>query len=171
MNEYKLMNKNAFLGLFRALLVLLILLFTTWMPDTPRPVYAALCSGADCTGLNPNTMQCANIYQGNYKNITNGYVEGRYSTDCDAEWARNTNKSTSSMYVAVSQCHGGSNYDYCSENVSSPQKIAYNQVVYTAMRGPRALNNEVACGSVSSSGPIAVPINYYTGSPYCTGVY
>jgi hypothetical protein len=31
MNEYKLMNKNVFLGLFRALLVLLILLFIYYM--------------------------------------------------------------------------------------------------------------------------------------------
>jgi len=129
------------------------------------PVHAANlmadCSGSGCHGLNPQTMGCGNDARtGESKSFTGGYVEHRYSVECDAEWARASNQGSSIQYVAASIRYGGSNYDY-SLSVSSQSRIGVGQTVYTAMLGPRTFSR--VCGRVNPTvGPIPTPVPLWT---------
>ncbi len=135
------------------------------------PVHAANltadCSGSGCHGLNPQTMGCGNDAQsGEYQYFIDGFVEHRYSVECDAEWARASNQGSSIQYVAASIRYGGSNYDY-SLSVSSPSRIGIGQTVYTAMLGPRTFSR--VCGRVNPTvGPISTPLPLST--VFCSSV-
>lgn len=129
------------------------------------PVHAvnlrAACSGSGCHGLNPQTRGCGNDAQsGEYKFFIDGYVEHRFSQECDAEWAQASNQVSSIQYVAASIRYGGSNYGH-SLSVSSPSRIGIGQTVYTAMLGPRTFSR--ACGRVNATvGPIPTPVPLWT---------
>lgn len=127
----------------------------------------AACSGSGCFGLDPQTMGCGNDARtGEYKYFTDGYVEHRYSQECDAEWARAFNQGSSIQYVAASLRYGGSNYGY-SLSVSSPYRIGIGQSVYTAMLAPRTFSR--VCGMVNATvGPISTPVPLW--NDICSGV-
>ena len=148
---------------------LMFMLFTCCLITLPVNAanLLAACSGSGCFGLNPQTMGCGNDARtGEYKYFTDGYVEHRYSQECEAEWARASNQGSSIQYVAASIRYGGSNYDY-SLSVSSPSRIGIGQTVYTAMLGPRTFSR--VCGRVNPTvGPIPTPIPL--GSTFCSSV-
>ena len=107
------------------LLMLVSILFSFFGIKT---TLAASCYGESCEGLNPNTMGCSAITSA-YKYVDNnaGYVEIRESSDCNAKWARTTNKYNGYLYIASTLYYGGSNYDYA-KHVYSPATVPQNSV-------------------------------------------
>lgn len=87
----------------------------------PSHVMAATCSGSGCNGRSPHITGCdasgyvstkasANIMNGG---TVVGLVELRYSSLCGTIWARTTNKSGGSSWVASGILRSdGNSYDY-----------------------------------------------------------
>lgn len=151
------------------ILIALTLIFT-WLGIRSIPASAAgLCKNVTCEGLNPVTMGCPATGSGAVKVLPDGasFVETRKSTsaNCDSKWARTTNQSGGSRYAAASLRYGCANYCY-NQSVSSPGTIFNGNVVYTPMHAYAATPTR-SCGSVSVSGPIAVPIG--VSNTFCTG--
>ena len=154
----------------RIVRVLLTLTFVfTWLGFQSMPAFAASCYNVTCEGLNPSTMGCTAVTSGSVKILSDGgnnqsYVETRKSTDCDAKWARTTNKSGAYRYAAASLRYGCTNYCY-NQSVRSPGTIANLTTVYTPMHAYAATPTR-SCGAVSVSGPIAIPLGISSSS--CT---
>lgn len=154
---------------YARVLIALTLIFT-WLGVRSTPAFAAgSCKNVTCEGLNPNTMGCPATRSGSVKVLPDGlsFVETRKSgtADCDAKWARTTNKSGGSRYAAASLRYGCANYCY-NQSVSSPGTISNGSVVYTPMHAYAATPTR-SCGDVATSGPIPVPIGI--SSTFCTG--
>lgn len=142
-------------------IVVTIGIFTTLVLFTST-VHAASCQGSTCYGYDPNTMGCgtdANTH--NYRNITYGRMDIRYSDACFAEWERTVNTSGSYKYGEGSIRWGYIDYSSGWFTVSSPSSFASGSSVYTAMYAidyyypiyPASLS----CGSLATSGPIYSP--------------
>lgn len=151
-------------------ILLILTLVFTGLGLRPNSVSAAgLCQNLTCEDLNPFTMQCPATTSGSVKILPDGSstVETRKSAiaDCDAKWARTFNLSGAARYAAASLRHGCANYCY-DESVTSPGTISSGASVYTPMHAYEATPTR-SCGSVSTSGPISVPIGI--SGTFCTG--
>ena len=136
------------------------------IPTTADEVSAAGCSGSSCNGYNPNSMGCdGDAYTSFSKSITNGTVQNRVSSTCEAAWARTINQSGSYKYAAATIRYGGTNYVY-SYSVRSSSAIANGAVVYTVMVAPESTIPTRSCGKVNTSGPISIPLSL--SETYCT---
>ncbi len=154
---------------------LLGLILTGLLGAFPDNVFAA-CSGNGCNGKDANTEGCTGI--STRKEVRpptllappgNGYgaVQLRYSTSCNAKWARTVNMSTSTAFAAATSWWPPyaypANLQY---SKSSAAYIAIGDTSYARMLGPSYPVQ--ACGKVSwGLTPIAVPITQ-SSSPYCT---
>lgn len=156
---------------FRLINVLLVLtLAFTWLGFRANSAIAAgNCKNVTCEGLNPFTMNCPAVTAGTVKVLPDGIstVETRVSgtADCDAKWAKTRNLSGANRYAAATLRYGCANYCY-SQNVSSPGTIASGSSVYTPMHAYASTPTR-SCGSVSTVGPLSVPIGLSNTS--CTG--
>lgn len=148
------------------LLCAILFLSGTMIPVTWSPVSAAGCYGSTCTGLNPNTMGCDAdaTTAGSYTYSGGNKVENRQSVACDAEWERTTNLSGGYRYAAGSIRYGP-DFAY-HQSISSPGMIAHGQKVYTPMKGPDSSTLTLACGKLSTSGVIPLPVTSNCVGPY-----
>lgn len=113
------------------------------------------CGGSgqpSCDNQNPNSMQCTatNSADPNPKYNGSAKIERRVSNDCNANWTRVTNTSSTAYYVGASIRFGGSNYDY-HRSMPSGGKIGNGQYVYTYTVSPRPPT--IACGQLTSTTP------------------
>lgn len=114
--------------------LLFALTFVAALLSPVMNVQAASCQGETCHGYDPNTMGCgSDAATHNYKTITYGRVDIRYSDACYAEWERTYNSSGSYKYGEGSIRWGGSDYSSGWFTVSSPGSFASGSSVYTAM--------------------------------------
>ena len=86
------------------------------------------------------------------------------SLDCNAKWARTTNKYNGYLYIASTLYYGGSNYDYA-KHVYSPATVPQNSGVYTSMHA-LASTPSLGCGRSAAYGPYTSYV--YKTSYYCT---
>jgi hypothetical protein len=136
------------------------------LPFSWSPALAVGCYGSTCTGLNPNSMGCDAdaTTAGGYTYSGGNRVENRQSNACDAEWERTRNWSGGYRYAAGSIRYGP-DFAY-HQSVSSPGMIADRQQVYTPMKGPDSSTLTLACGKLSTSGVIPVPVTSNCIGPY-----
>lgn len=116
----------------------------------PATVFALSCNGDGCLGRDPNTYGCSGITQKSY-NLGIGVAQLRYSSGCNAKWARTQNTSAFWYYTGATvwwPSYTGIQYSYSAS--TNP-----NETVYTSMVGNSKPGQ--ACGNLSSS-PVTVPI-------------
>ena len=124
--------------------------------------------GGSCHGYYPTAYGCTvSSSSAAYREGGNAKVEMRNSSDCDAEWARVTNVSGSSRYVAASIRFGGQNYDYhFSEDSGDPHApIGHNELIWTAAVWRDSYIPARACGHTPIY-PVTLPVgvsDYYCG--------
>ncbi len=114
---------------------------------------APLCSGSGCNGLDPHTTQCdqqATTWE--YRYISNGKIELRFSMSCNTLWGRTRNSSgrhyAQSTLAYWMWWEGANTYLYYR---NSPGKIGPGQVVYTAQYyDPVPEPSWNACGRLTS---------------------
>jgi hypothetical protein len=153
------------------MLLILTLLFT-WLGVRTDSVFATGgCKNTTCEGYYASTMGCPGYTAGSVKVLPDGLstVETRASgaTDCDAKWSRTYNKSGGNRYAAASLRYGCANYCY-DQSIASPSPIASSSTV--GVYSPMAAyvgTPTCSCGSVSTYGPISIPIGI--SNSYCTG--
>lgn len=145
---------------------LLGILLTVLLGFLPYNVSAA-CSGNGCVGKNPTTEGCGSVSTKKWIYIPNNVYPGlgqaqlRYSSTCNAKWARTVNTSGFWYYTAATDWWAPyPNISYSYSGGTYP-----NETVYTAMLGPT--NQAQACGAMGTS-PISVPLPM-NNSYYCTG--
>ncbi|MGC1376626.1 MAG: DUF2690 domain-containing protein [Anaerolineales bacterium] len=157
--------------LYGALLGLMLVGLIGAFPDNA----SAACSGNGCNGKDPNVQGCTGI--STKQALTTPIIPGtvnavatvqlRYSSSCNAKWARTINSSTLSWFAAATDWWPP--YAYPANlkySKSSATWIGVGATVYTGMLGPSYPVQ--ACGKAKTGlTPIAVPIAQSTPG-YCT---
>lgn len=141
----------------------IVLVLTVFLVFPFNIVKAANCQGTTCYGYDPNTMGCgSDAGTHNYRNITSGRMDIRYSNACFSEWERTYNSAGAYRYGEGSIRWGNTDYSAGWFTVSSPSSFASGSSIYTAMYSisysyyptyPASLS----CGSLSTTGPIYPP--------------
>ena len=147
--------------------------FTPTRTPTITPTSLAPCYGSTCNGLYANAMGCdgqINAHTQNFKNLkdTNnniiGVMQNRISSLCYSQWEKTINLSGDFRYAEGSIRWGGAYYNVGIHPQTSPWLIDDGRFIYTAMYGvdegyPAFPAPTLACGGLSSEGPMEVP--YY----------
>jgi hypothetical protein len=101
---------------------------------------------------------------GSYTYSGGNKVENRQSATCDAEWERTTNLSGGDRYAGGSIRYGAGFGNHQSDR--SPAKIAHGSQIYTKMVGPDSSTLALACGKLSSTNLIPLPVEENCVGPY-----
>ncbi|GAB4462180.1 MAG: hypothetical protein Kow0070_20850 [Anaerolineales bacterium] len=147
--------------------VLLALMLTMLLGLFPQNALAA-CTGNGCVGKDPTEQGCGTgaqtkkwIYIPNNVYPGLGQAQLRFSSTCNAKWARTLNTSGFWYYTAATDWwYFSPPFGYSYSGGTFP-----NETVYTKMLGPAY--SAQACGAMNTS-PISVPLPM-NNSWYCTG--
>ena len=154
--------------------LLLVALFLLGLMIPIENVFAAMCSGDNCTGLYADSS-CQGTSGATPFTYGSAYIEPRSSSVCKAQWTRVTNVAPGSRWTAGSTRYGGTLYEMYHQSTQSASQIGYGSSIYTQMvggDGGLGVIDKLGCGRVSTS-QISLPVggSQPHSSPYCSGVW